>query len=233
MDHRLWCLVAHEFAPQLVPYVPGYFPTEESLARRRSLHSRVIRSAYYVPDVSGNLLSVSYLIKRGYSVNFSDDECRIFCKQDRELCGIAKEVDGLFIVNAKPIIPEHAYISRTMREISEDSDLDPTSHETALVARTKTSKATLGIWHRRLGHISLDAVKQLLRRNMVTGMDISSDDTSGSTCVPCLEGKQTRDEIPKESSTKHPRILHRIYSDLCGLRQGEVTEVQRRGLRST
>jgi len=223
MDHRLWCLVTHEFAPQLVPHVPGYFPTEESLARRRSLHSRVIRSAYYVPDVSGNLLSVSYLIKRGYSVNFSDDECRIFCKQDRELCGIAKEVDG---------------ISRTMREISEDSDLDPTSHETALVARTKTSKATLGIWHRRLGHISLDAVKQLLRRNMVTGMDISSDDTSGSTCVPCLEGKQTRDEIPKESSTKHPRILHRIYSDLCGpmqkqLRQGEVTEVQRRGLRST
>ena len=176
----------------------------------------VIRSAYYVPDVSGNLLSVSYLIKRGYSVNFSDDECRIFCKQDRELCGIAKEVDGLFIVNAKPIIPEHAYISRTTREISEDSDLDPTSHEAALIARTKTSKATLSIWHRRLGHISLDAVKQLLRRNMVTGMDISSDDTSGSTCVPCLEGKQTRDQIPKESSTKHPRILHRIYLDLCG-----------------
>ena len=62
---------------------------------------------------------------------------------------------------------------------------------------------------------------------MVTGMDISSNDASGLTCVPCLEGKQTRDEIPKESSTKHPRILHRIYSDLCGpmqtqSRQGEL-----------
>ena len=51
---------------------------------------------------------------------------------------------------------------------------------------------------------------------MVTGMDISSDDTSGSTCIPCLEGKQTQDEILKESSTKHPHILHQIYSDLCG-----------------
>jgi len=72
----------------------------------------IIWSAYYVPDVSGNLLSVSYLIKRGYSVNFNNNECRILCKQDQELCGIAKEVDGLFIVNAKPIIPERAYISQ-------------------------------------------------------------------------------------------------------------------------
>jgi hypothetical protein len=90
------------------------------------------------------------------------------------------------------------------------------SPEAALIARTKMSKAMLGIWHRQLGHISLDAVKRLLRHKMVTGMDISSDDTSRSTCIPCLEGKQTRDEILKESSTKHPRILHRIYSDLCG-----------------
>ena len=51
---------------------------------------------------------------------------------------------------------------------------------------------------------------------MVTGMEISSKDTHGSTCVPCLEGKQTRDDIPKESTTTHPRILHHIYSDLCG-----------------
>ena len=112
------------------------------------------------------------------------------------------------------------------REISEDLDLHPMSHKAALVTQTKMSKATLGIWHRWLGHISLDAVKQLSRHNMVTGMDISSNDTSGSTCVPCLEGKQTWDEIPRESSTKHPRILHRIYSDLCGpmqmqSRQGE------------
>ena len=55
----------------------------------------IICSMYYEPDVSRNLLSVSYLIKRGYSVNFNNNECHIFCKQDQELCGIAKEVDGL------------------------------------------------------------------------------------------------------------------------------------------
>ena len=71
----------------------------------------IIHSVYYLPDISRNLLSISYLIKRGYSVNFNNNECHILCKQDQELCGIAKEVDGLFIVNAKPIILEHAYIS--------------------------------------------------------------------------------------------------------------------------
>ena len=85
----------------------------------------IICSMYYVPDISGNLLSVSYLIKRGYSVNFNNNKCHILCKQDQELCGIAKEVEGLFIVNAKPIILERAYISKTIKEISEDSDLNP------------------------------------------------------------------------------------------------------------
>ena len=107
----------------------------------------IICSTYYMPDLSRNILSISYLIKRGYSVNFNNNECRILCKQDQELCGIAKEVDGLFIVNAKPIILEHAYTSKTIKEISEDSDLNPETHEAALITQTKTSKAILGMWH--------------------------------------------------------------------------------------
>ena len=186
----------------------------------------IIWTAYYVPNLSGNLISVSYLTKRGYSVNFNDNRCHIFSKS-QELCGVlAQEVDNLYILNAKPVIPKHAYVSRTMREMSESSDLEPSTLKTALVARTKKSKAPLGIWHRRLGHIALDAVKQLSSCNMVTGMEISSKDTHGSTCMPCLEGKQTQDDIPKESTITHPQILHRIYSDLCGPmqtqgRQGE------------
>ena len=46
---------------------------------------------------------------------------------------LSRILTGLFIVNARPIIPEHAYISRTIREISEDSDLNPVTHEAALI----------------------------------------------------------------------------------------------------
>ena len=67
----------------------------------------------------------------------------IFCNKDQELCGIAKEVDSLFILKAKLVIQEHAYISLTTRKLNEDSDLNPESHKVALIAQTKRSKATL------------------------------------------------------------------------------------------
>ena len=36
----------------------------------------IIRSAYYIPNVSSNLLSVLYLLKQGLSVNYNNDECQ-------------------------------------------------------------------------------------------------------------------------------------------------------------
>ena len=108
----------------------------------------IIRSAYYIPNISGNLLSISYLLKQGFSVNFNNDKCRIFSNKDQELCGIAKEVDGLLILKAKLVIQEHTYISLTMRELNEDSDLNPESHKVAFIAQTKRSKAMLETWHR-------------------------------------------------------------------------------------
>ena len=52
----------------------------------------IIHSAYYVPDISRNLLSISYLLKQGFSVNFCSNECCIFSNKGQELCGTAKEL---------------------------------------------------------------------------------------------------------------------------------------------
>ena len=46
-----------------------------------------------------------------------------------------------------------------MSKMNESSDLEPSTLETAFIAKTKKSKAMLGIWHCQLGHIALDAVK--------------------------------------------------------------------------
>ena len=61
-----------------------------------------------------------------------------------------------------------------------------------------------------------NAVKQLSKHDMVTGMEISPGNIKGHKCVPCLEGKQTQDEIPSQSNTIHPHVLYCIYSELCG-----------------
>ena len=78
----------------------------------------IIRTMYYVPNLSGNLISVSYLTKQGYSVNFDNSQCQIFTKSG-ELCGVAQDVDNLYILNAKPVIPEHAYISHNEQDEQE------------------------------------------------------------------------------------------------------------------
>ena len=118
----------------------------------------IIRTVYYVPNLSRNLISVSYLTKRGYSVNFDNSQCQIFTKSG-ELCGVAQDVDNLYILNAKPVNPECAYISRTMSEMNESSDLEPATLKMVFIAKTKKLKATLGIWHCQLGNIALNAIK--------------------------------------------------------------------------
>ncbi len=47
-------------------------------------------------------------------------------------------------------------------------------------------------------------------------MEITVDDTKGTTCIPCLKGKQHRNPISKSSDVSNPRVLHRAYSDLVG-----------------
>ena len=114
------------------------------------------------------------------------------------------------------MVPEQAYVSFTKSKISEGTDLDPTSLQATLIAQTRTSIASLGTWHRQLGHISTDAIKQLLKHGMVTRMEISPDNKTKPMCISCLEGKQTQNEIPRQSNIMHPRVHYRIYSDLCG-----------------
>ena len=59
-------------------------------------------SAYYVPELSGNLILVLYLTKRGYHINFVDNGCRIL-DGSSILCGIAYESENLYILKATPV----------------------------------------------------------------------------------------------------------------------------------
>ena len=52
---------------------------------------------------------------------------------------------------------------------------------------------------------------------MVDGIVISnSKELHKDQCIPCLEGKQHHAMIPSESNVESPRVLHRMYLDVCG-----------------
>ena len=182
--------------------------------------SACLTDVYYVPELHGNLFSVSRVTQTGHIVNFMPrGHCEIIDAKTHALYGTAKCEENLYILNTKTVTEEHTYICRTSTDFSEhDTDLDPSSEPqlAAFKAKVETSKATLSTWHHRLGHVMLESVRKLFRKNMVTGMQITDDDTHGSTCVPCIMGKQTRNPIPKVANFDNPEILSRLFSDLCG-----------------
>ena len=127
--------------------------------------SACLTDVYYVPELHGNLFSVSRVTQTGHIVNFMPrGHCKIIDAKTHALYGTAKCEENLYILNTETVTEEHTYICRTSTDFSEhDTDLDPSSEPqlAAFKAKVETSKATLSTWHCRLGHIMLKSVRKL------------------------------------------------------------------------
>ncbi|RVX16262.1 Retrovirus-related Pol polyprotein from transposon TNT 1-94 [Vitis vinifera] len=67
------------------------------------------------------------------------------------------------------------------------------------------------LWHRRLGHISIDRIKRLVNDGVLSTLDF----TDFETCVDCIKGKQTNKS--KRGATRSSTILEVIHTDICSL----------------
>ena len=73
----------------------------------------------------------------------------------------------------------------------------------------------LSLWHRRFGHIHVDALRKMQSKDMVTGLDIQSAAVPDPICEPCIAGKQRRSNVPKTAS-RYTTALHRVFMDVHG-----------------
>ncbi|KAA1475545.1 hypothetical protein DENSPDRAFT_783530, partial [Dentipellis sp. KUC8613] len=62
-------------------------------------HKVILQDVLYVPDLHGNLISVSHLTKRGACVQFSESSCQIFDQAGILTCEGHLE-DNLYILDA-------------------------------------------------------------------------------------------------------------------------------------
>jgi len=150
-----------------------------------------LRDVYYVPNMgTNNLLSVTYMIERDYTVNFGRHDYRIL--KGIDLIGKVTKRDKLWILEGKTL---------------------PPTRDTAHIA-----KASINTWHRRLGYAMTPSIRKLVKKSMVSGIEAENSKRSSvdAQCIPCLKRKRTRDVILKKSNVENPRRLHRIYSDMCG-----------------
>ena len=67
------------------------------------------------------------------------------------------------------------------------------------------------LWHRRLGHISIDRIKRLVNDKVLNTLDFADFDT----CINCIKGKQTNKF--KKGAKRSTDVLEIIHSKICCL----------------
>ena len=154
-------------------------------------HSTIrLRDVLYSSNMGVTLVSVGQITSAGSSLLFHGDTCRIYNPSKTLLAQIPKR-GGLYH-NYTPR-PEQANYAGKVKEL-----------------------LTIDELHRRLGHASHDYIRELLKRGLVTGVELD-EDSKPTFCESCEWGKKHRKPIQREREDPKPRAVgDEIHSDLWG-----------------
>ncbi|WKA00618.1 hypothetical protein VitviT2T_018956 [Vitis vinifera] len=150
-----------------------------------------LQRTFYVPSFSRNLISVSRLVPFGYSFHFSETSFSLIYKSECVRNGILS--DGLYCIFLQNDIAHNSL------------------HVQTGIKRCVVKEDSSTLWHRRLGHISIDRIKRLVNDGVLSTLDF----TDFETCVDCIKGKQTNKS--KRGATRSSTILEIIHTDICSL----------------
>ena len=150
-----------------------------------------LEKTFYVPKFSRKLISVSRLVPFGYSFQFLDELFHLYYKF--ELVGNGTLSNGLFCIN---LLDNNCYNATQIH---------------AGIKRCVMNEDSSMLWHRRLGHISIDRVKRLVKEGILSVLDF----TDFKTCRDCIKGKQTNKS--KKGAKRSSDILEIIHTDICSL----------------
>lgn len=168
---------------------------------------KTISNVYYIPKLSGNLLSVSELCRKGYVVKFNDKGCLIL--DGCNIIATGTYVNGVYQLDIDNVQASDVGSEVAMNSVCRKSE----KGECSEAASASGEAISQELWHRRLGHLNLRSMK-LMKNGLVTGMHFK--DTSYSPCVSCIEGKQTKLPFPAKSNSRSNELLGLIHTDVCG-----------------
>ncbi|GJP63816.1 hypothetical protein CLOP_g20858 [Closterium sp. NIES-67] len=88
----------------------------------------------------------------------------------------------------------------------------------ALMVAAKPKSVDLNIMHRRMAHASSSRIKELFKKEMVTGVELKEDNgVDVSTCTSCVEGKNKKAPHPKHGTKEEPyEAMEIVAADVCG-----------------
>jgi hypothetical protein len=195
-------------------WLRGYSPLKIPirLANDQVVYSEGVGSVVFAPEVRGellreveftrvlyvsglgfNLLSVLYLVcQRRFNVHIYPDRMNF----DR---------DGRTLFCAGIESSNTAYLTGTVIP----------ALESAQISVASTLPLDEALWHCRLAHYHLPAIRDLAQSDMVTGLKLSLKQAADPICKPCLADKLNAAPFPL-SQNRAIRPLQLVHSDVHG-----------------
>ncbi|MDD0148368.1 GAG-pre-integrase domain-containing protein, partial [Shigella flexneri] len=158
----------------------------------------VLDNVFYVPSMRRNLVSVSLLVKSG--------------------CRLVMDSNGILIsknsvqIGSGVIMNDYLQLNCSMAQqeiLLVENNTNSTSTLIG-VKRTKLNEKSAFLWHRRLGHVSKERLKILVKNNILNELDFSDL----TDCVECFKGKITNTR--NKTAYTSQNLLELIHTDICG-----------------
>lgn len=144
---------------------------------------KILNNVKYVPNVRRNLIIIGTLDKLGYQHEGGAGKVRYFRNNVTGLSG--NLVNGLYILDGETVVPESCSVAET--------------------------KEKTALWHKRLGHMSMNNMKILAGKGLLQGKEIKELDF----CENCVMGKSKKLSF---NVGKHEAVdaLNYVHADLSG-----------------
>jgi Pol polyprotein/gag-pre-integrase-like protein len=147
-----------------------------------------LHDVLYSPEAGYTLVSVGRLDEAGFTVIFGGGKCIVRGEDDVEVGVVPRMSTRIYKV-------EHV----------------------EAVANAAEERLTLDKFHRRMGHVSLDVARKLLKDKMVTRVRLEYSPTKNYFCASCVYAKSTRKPAPKVRESDRAEVFGgEVHSDLWG-----------------
>ena len=163
-------------------------------------------SVNHAPKLGYSLMSVRQMLVLGFLCEFQPQRCLIKDSHTSQVVAVAQMVGGLWVLpfSCTPKLPQKPRSQILL-------------HARALLAPTGRTECTLTRAHKRLGHIGIDKLKQLIRSGKLNGIQVDKRDLKNKIrCEACIQSKAHRLPFQRESTNRSTHPLGKVSVDLFG-----------------
>ncbi|KAH9770099.1 Integrase catalytic domain-containing protein [Citrus sinensis] len=151
--------------------------------------STLIENVCLVENLKHNLISISQLCDKGYKVIFDKFSCVIKNSCDGKTLFVGNRCGNVYIIDIECASTVDKYFSA----LHDDSWL----------------------WHRRLGHASMDLISKILKNDLVKGLP-KIGFQKDNICEACQFGKQIKTSFKNKNHISTSKPLELLHIDLFG-----------------